>query len=96
MDEDLDRFIKSWRIPVPSTGFDDRMLEAYRQRMPWWRRWCAMRIEVPLPALAALLVVVLFIGILLVRGRDDPSTQAGGWHPVAEPTLKVIRSEVRD
>jgi hypothetical protein len=91
MDEDLTRLIKSWRAPSPGTDFDRRMLSAFRGRAPWWQRWWTMRIEVPLPALAAALVVVLFLGILLVRGRFDRPIQAGGWQPVAEPTLKVIR-----
>jgi hypothetical protein len=94
MDEDLTRLIKSWRAPSPSTGFDRRMVSVFRGRARWWQRWWAVRIEVPLPALAAVLVVVLFLGTLLVRGRFDRPAQAGGWQPVAEPTLKVIR-EVR-
>lgn len=93
MDEDVKQLVKSWRVPAASGELDRRMLSAFRRRIPWWRRRWTIRIDIPMPALAAAVIVALLLGTLLVRARFSQSTEAGGWHPVAEPTLKVIRNE---
>jgi hypothetical protein len=89
MDEDVKSFVKRWRAPSASAGMDGRMKAAFRVRFPWWRRWWSVRVEVPAPALAAFLVLLVVFGLWAIETRKHARP---GWEPVAEPTLRVIRT----
>lgn len=92
MDEDLRRLVKQWSAPAPSENFDERMLTAYRRRSAWWRQWWKARVEVPVPVLAASLLLVTFLGVWLATTRSEKKVLHSGWEPVARPALRVIRS----
>lgn len=89
-DEDVERVIKQWTPPATSADFDDRMLAAYRQRLPLWTRLMRTRIEVPLPAFAAAALVVLAVSVWLAMSRQEPEEIR--WRPVSEPQLRVINA----
>ena len=60
----LNSVLRDWEPRRPQPRCDARVLAAYRtayrpayRSSPWWRFWSA-RVSIPVPALAALLVIV--------------------------------------
>jgi|SRR5690349_10596042 hypothetical protein len=65
-DDPIQDILREWQAPEPSSALDHRTLAAYRAgyRPSGWRSFWQMRISVPVPALAAL-AVLLALGFLL-------------------------------
>lgn len=92
MDEDIRKLVKQWTAPAPGAGFDAAMLEQFRQRRPAWRRILGARVQVPVSVLAASLVLAGIVLVLAWPSSQRPERE-GGWEPVAQPSLRVIRAE---
>ncbi len=79
-DDGLSPLLHEWQSPEPSRGMDAKMLALYRHRHPpradWWARIWSAQITVPVPALAALLVLVMGAAVWLRRPPEHaiPST----------------------
>jgi hypothetical protein len=90
MDEDLNDLVKRWLPPAPRAGFEEAMLARFR-RQTRWRRMLRARVAIPIPLLAASVLVftlmTLFAWTLWRRTPELP-----GWEPVREPQLRVIRA----
>ena len=69
----LQPVLREWQAPEPPRGMDARLLAAYRaQYLPSrWRSFWSARVSVPVPVLAAALVIVAAIA-LLVRPAPRP------------------------
>jgi len=72
----LSGLLREWKAPEPPAAMDARVLAAYREQYaasPWRRFWGA-RITVPVPAFAALLLV---LAAIWMEFRPVPSAQPG-------------------
>jgi hypothetical protein len=109
-DDELDRALKSWRVPDPPPDLEAKTIRAFRahpQRFSRWRNLFAMRVTVPLPAAAAMVVALIGLLAMLARieltarpagapaptvtGATAPSSW-GGLQPVSELRPRIIRS----
>lgn len=103
MDDDrLRSVLREWKAPEADPGMDARVRAAWRALHPgaWKRIWMA-RVSVPVPVLAALLLVA---GFLLVKfgvarhAAEGPSEAGGyvtqvnatGFQPVPNGEARVI------
>jgi hypothetical protein len=101
-DPELRRLIRQWTPPEPTADLDNRMIRRYRnsdsaRRGGWraiWRRFLHARLSVPVPALAALLLIAGCLTLLSLRKPDGPRQRMDGFEPVAFPQIDVTRAEV--
>ena len=98
----LQSVLREWKAPEPTAAFDAQVLEGYRatyKRSPWQAFWTA-RISVPVPALAALLVIVfaLFLQFRSVPAPVSPVADRGyvtrldatGFQPLPNGAARVV------
>lgn len=105
--DSLESLLREWKAPDPAAELDREVVTAYRSavRQPSppplsWRRFWAMRVTVPAPALlaAALLIVGVF---LWLRPPSAPPAQPGasdvvtslnarGFQPLPNGEARVI------
>jgi hypothetical protein len=86
-DEELSALLASWRAPrAPSRALDARLAFAFRQqahaRLPVWRRLLLTRIAVPVPVVAAAVLLLLCavsatLVLRLKAAPTQPASQAG-------------------
>jgi hypothetical protein len=97
-DPELRPFIRNW-TPPPAPDLDARMLSRYAARRPsLWRRRLELRLSIPVPLLAALVVLAAGGALWLDQRARAAATlreRLGGFDPVASPTLVVTRAEVK-
>ncbi len=94
-DPEWHRFIQRWSPPAPRADLDCRMLSRYRSARGWrakWNRFARARLAVPVPLLAAMLLVAAGL-FFFSRSLARSQTRMGGFEPVAYPQLIVIRAE---
>jgi len=104
MEEDkLRAVLREWEAPVPNPAMDARVRAAWRAAHPrgWKRIWTA-RVSVPVPVLAALLLIAAFLLVKLSTARrstaETPSghgayvteLNATGFQPVPNGEARVI------
>ena len=73
----LHSLLGEWEAPAPSPGFDARVARAaaaYREkRAPsWWQRIWTVRVTIPLPVFAALLVLAAVLWMQFRGGSPVP------------------------
>jgi hypothetical protein len=102
MEEDrLQELLREWKAPDPNTALDERVRATFRKLNPsFWRRLWTMRISIPVPAMAAILLltaVVLWLGL-----RPSPphaaappldyanKVQAAGFQPLPNGAARII------
>jgi hypothetical protein len=103
----LDPILREWEAPEPSPALDARIRAAYRDGRhpsPWQRFWW-MRVSIPVPVLAAALLLIA-AGLWLFRwqpaARPMPPARSGGsyltrletagFQPLPDGATRVIRS----
>lgn len=104
----LSSVLREWEAPEPSAAMDARVRAAYRAgyRPSPWRRFWSARVSVPVPVLAALLVIVT--AFWLQFGSQPPLVQpatvappvegymtrieASGFEPLPDGATRVIRA----
>jgi hypothetical protein len=100
----LNTLLREWEAPEPPPSLDARMRAAYREVVkpsPWQRLW-SIRISIPVPVLAAvLLVVALGVWLQSRSGPPVPSQPASpgyvtrlesaGFQPLPDGATRVIR-----
>jgi hypothetical protein len=104
----LSSVLREWEAPEPSAAMDARVRAAYRaahQPSPWRRFWSA-RVSVPVPVLAALLVIVTAFWLqfgtqpaVVQPARVAPPLEgymtrieASGFEPLPDGATRVIRA----
>lgn len=96
-DPELQGLIRRWSPPSPSADFDRRMITRYRSVRRWrfkWRRFLEARLSVPIPLVAAMLLVASCLLLFSVRKTDSPRERMAGFEPVASPEMTITRAEV--
>jgi hypothetical protein len=70
-DEQLRSVLREWNAPEPDAAMDQRIHSAWRESHPgtWKRIWSA-RISVPVPILAALLLIAMVLWFKLGPSRS--------------------------
>jgi hypothetical protein len=103
MDDDrLHEILYEWEAPESTVEMDSRMRAAWRSaHPPLWRRLWSARISVPIPVLAALLVLAAVLLFSLSpappaapeMGRYVTHLNATGFQPVTNGEARVVKIE---
>ena len=106
--DSLSSVLGEWEAPEPSDAMDARVRAAYQARYrpsPWRRFWSA-RVSIPVPVLAALLVIVTAFwgqfrsqppvvppGTVAPPGEGYMTRiEAAGFRPLPDGATRVVRS----
>ena len=103
--DSLKNVLREWQPPKPNAALDARMKAAYRaayRPSPWYQFW-KMRVTLPLPAVAAalLLIFVLFLQFRSAPAPVAPRTDRGyvtrleatGFQPLPNGAARVVSVE---
>jgi hypothetical protein len=104
--DSLSSVLREWAAPEASAVMDARVRATYRARYgaSWWRRFLSARVSIPVPVLAALLVVVTAFWLQFRAQPPRPGAvaptgegymtriEAAGFHPLPDGETRVIRS----
>jgi hypothetical protein len=106
-DDELARLLRAWKDPEPAPHLEARAVETWRTERaasrPSWRRVLKTSVRVPVPLLAALVLIWLVsVGLNLRAAPARPSAgtadrNAGllGFEPLPAPRLLVRTKEVQ-
>lgn len=101
----LQTLLREWEAPQPPPALDARVRAAYREavRPPWWRQLWTFRVSIPVPVLAAALLLVA-VGVW-IQTRSGPSSRpaaappgyvtrldSAGFQPLPDGATRVIRA----
>lgn len=87
-DDELRNVLRGWELPGAPRGVERRIFAA-----PWWRR----SVAVPVPALAAALLLLLVWGLAVLRPAGSTrEVRLSDFEPAAELKVRVIRSSHAD
>jgi hypothetical protein len=99
-EERLRSLLREWPAPEPAAALDERVRGKFRElHPPWWRRLLTMRVSVPVPVMAA---VMLIVGAVLWFGlRTSPpvvapvrsyanKVESAGFQPLPRGDARVI------
>ena len=96
-DPDLHPIIRRWTPPPAAPDLDARMMARFAARRPaLWRRRVEFRLSIPIPLLAALVLLAALGGWWVdrrARAAADLRERLDGFEPVAAPRLVVTRAE---
>lgn len=77
-DEKLQGLLRKWEAPVVPDGMDERVMAAYRRESgtaePFWKRWFATSIRVPVPVALVVALLLIFTAALAMRPVSPPPT----------------------
>ena len=96
-DPELKGLIRRWSPPSPSADFDRRMLARFRGARGWrflWRNFLEARLSLPIPLVAATLLVAACLLVFSSRKTGGPRERMAGFEPVASPQMTITRAEV--
>jgi hypothetical protein len=99
--------LHEWQAPEPSPALDARVRAAYRagQQAPWWLRIWSFRVSIPIPVLAAALLLIA--ASVWIERRSTPPVrpaapsgyitrlESAGFQPLPDGDVRVIRSGER-
>ena len=104
----LNSVLREWEAPEPSSALDAQVRAAYRavHRPSLWRRAWSVRVTIPVPVLAALLLMVAAGLWLQYRSRPPAAVapsgggyltrlETAGFQPLPDGATRVIRSGER-
>jgi hypothetical protein len=103
--------LHEWEAPAPSASLDTRVRAAYRtwRRPTFWERLWSFRVSIPVPVLAAA-VLLIAAGLWLERRSVPPLRPApvapaaigymtrletSGFQPLPDGEIRIIRSGVK-
>lgn len=97
-DPEIQALIRRWQPPTMPSGMNDRMMAQYHaSRRPWWRRRLELRVAIPAPIIAAVVLGLLVSGAwwgYQVRTAASFREHMGGLEPVKAPALTVTLAKV--
>jgi len=96
--------LHEWQAPEPSPALDARVRAAYRagRRAAWWERIWTFRVSIPIPVLAAALLLIA--ASVWIERRSTPPVrpaapsgyitrlESAGFQPLPDGDVRVIRS----
>ena len=105
----LNSLLREWEAPEPSSALDARVRAAYRaaHQPSLWRRMWSVRVTIPVPVLAALLLIAAVAWLQFRAGRPAsqptvavPPLEGGyvtrleiaGFKPLPDGNVRIIRS----
>ena len=104
----LHSLMREWEAPQPPSAMDARVRAAYRDacRPSLRRRICSARVTIPVPVLAALLLIVAAGAWLQYRSQPPASRapsgaeyltrlESAGFQPLPDGATRVVRSGER-
>jgi hypothetical protein len=95
--------LHEWQAPEPSPALDARVRAAFRgRRASFWERLWTFRVTIPVPVLAAALLLIA-AGVWLERRSNPPvrpaapsgyitRLESAGFQPLPDGATRVIRS----
>jgi hypothetical protein len=89
-DPELECIREHWDAPAPRPTFRQRVMEAYDSacaRAPWWRRWAAVRVPLPVTAAA---VLAGFLLAWFVRTPAPARAAIYQYELVSQPRFIVV------
>jgi hypothetical protein len=92
-DNELRELLRRWEAPPAPAHVTSKIFGA---RLPWYRWLLSGSIRVPVPAVAALLVVLGLIASMTQSASQPPAVselRVSDFQPVPELKLRVIRSD---
>jgi hypothetical protein len=102
-DDKLRAILRAWEAPEPNREMDARVRAAWRvSHPPGWKRIWTARVSVPVPVLAALLLIAALVlvrfGVARRSAAETPSGPGGyvtqlnatGFQPVPNGEARVI------
>jgi len=81
-DDELRGILREWEAPEPSPAMDAKVHAAWRGAYPsFWKRVWTARVSIPVPVLAALLMIaaLLLLKFGMVRPIEVAPAAAGGY-----------------
>ena len=100
----LNTLLREWKAPEAPPALDFRMRDAYRAtvKATLWQRMWSFRVSIPVPVLAAALLLVM-AGVWLTRSGSPARPTAAppgyvtrlesaGFQPLPEGATRVIRA----
>jgi hypothetical protein len=98
--------LHEWQAPEPSPALDVRVRAAYRagRRAPWWQTMWTFRVSIPVPVLAAALLLIA-ASVWIERRANPPvrpaapsgyitRLESAGFQPLPDGDVRVVRSGV--
>jgi hypothetical protein len=95
--------LQEWEAPEPPPALDARVLATYRsaQRPPLWQRLWGWRVSLPVPILAAALILIAVV-LFRLRPVPDPAPvadvrghitwlDAAGFQPLPNGAARVVK-----
>ena len=99
----LQSLLREWEAPEPPPAMDARVRAAYRaaRRGSWLERLWTFRVSIPVPVLAAVLLL-LAVGVWIERRSSPPvppaapsgyitRLESAGFQPLPDGQVRVIR-----
>jgi hypothetical protein len=101
----LHTLLREWEAPEAPPALDARVRDAYRASVqpPWWRQMWSFRVSIPVPVLAAALLLAM-VGVWLQTRSGPPvrpaaappgyvtRLESAGFQPLPEGATRVIRA----
>jgi hypothetical protein len=100
----LDTLLREWEAPEPPPALDSRVRASYRNsvKLSLWQRMWSFRVSIPVPVLAAALLLVM-AGVWLTRSGPPARPAAvppgyvtrldsAGFRPLPDGATRVIRA----
>jgi hypothetical protein len=96
-DDELDRALRGWKAPAPPAGMESVIFAAYRSEFR--RSWRAgffwsWRIQLPLPVAGAVVLLVVFLSVALLRAQRDRGPMPAPQIIVRTVEVPVVRERI--
>lgn len=107
-EDPLQSVLQEWHAPEPTPAVDQRILQSWRDagRRPWWTGLWSTRVSIPVPVLAAALLLIAALAWFGFRSRLSPQPasvaprgegyttqiEAAGFQPLPNGETRIIRS----
>ena len=86
-DPELDCVRECWDAPAPGPDFHGRVMEACQVKPPWWKRWIAVRVPLPVASAA---VLAAFLLAWFLRAPTPAKSTMYRYELVSQPRFIVV------
>jgi hypothetical protein len=94
-DPNLKHLLREWQVPNAPVALEQRV---FGQPRPWWRILMSSRVRIPLPVAIAFSVALVWLAVVVVRGRVPALGPVGAtqdlrdFRPVNSVSVRIERS----